>query len=165
MGQYTEYLAVLERETACCEALLAKSREKKEALIHNDVAAIEAITAVEADLIQSMSEAEQERLAQTRRIAEKLGRSPESLTISAMIELMDGPEEAELIRLRDALGGILEEQQRLNELNRSLIETQLSYIDYMINATTAPETLNNSYTASGSAPEPDERLKFIDHQI
>ncbi len=163
MGRFAQFIGILTREKECCEALLAQSHKKKEALVQNDVAAIEAITSVELDLIQSMTDVEQERLAQTRRIAENLGIA-EELTIHKMIELSDGAEAAQLKKLRDDLSSILEEQLRLNELNNSMIEAQLTYIDYMLNATT-PSTLTNSYTASGDSPESDSRMKFFDHQI
>ncbi len=165
MERFTQFIGVLKREKECCEALLAQSRKKKEALTQNDVAAIEASTAVELDLIQSLTDVEQERLAQTRRIAENLGCPADELTIQKMIELADEAEAAVLMQLWAEFGGILEEQLRLNELNNSMIESQLSYIDYMINVTTTPSTLTNSYTASGGAPIADSRLKFIDHQI
>ena len=164
MERFAQFIGILTREKGCCEALLEQSRKKKESLIKNDVAAIEAITPVELDLIQSMTDVEQERLAQTRRIAENLGIPAEELTIQKMIELSDEAEAARLTQLWVEFGGILEEQLRLNMLNNSMIEAQLNYIDYMFNVTTTPSTLTNSYTASGSAPV-DSRLKFIDHQI
>ena len=165
MERFAEFIGILTREKECCEALLAQSHKKKEALVQNDVAAIEASTAKELDLIQSMTDAEQERLAQTRRIAEDLGCGETELTIHKMIELSDEAGASRLKELRDDMGLILEEQLRLNELNFSMIAAQLNYIDFMINAATAPSTLTNSYTASGDAPESDSRLKFIDHQI
>ncbi len=164
MELFTGLIELLTREKECCEALLAQSRKKKEALVQNDVAMIETITAAELNLIQSMTDVEQERLAQTRRIAVELGIA-EELTIHKMIELSDEAGASRLKELRDDMGLILEEQLRLNELNFSMIAAQLNYIDFMINAATAPSTLTNSYTASGDAPESDSRLKFIDHQI
>ena len=164
MGRFAQFIGILTREKECCEALLAQSHKKKEALVQNDVAAIEASTAKELDLIQSMTDAEQERLAQTRRIAVELGIA-EELTIHKMIELSDEAGAQKLTELWAQFGGILKEQLRLNELNNSLIEAQLSYIDYMINVTSAPSTLTNSYTARGGAQESDSQQKFFDHQI
>ncbi len=165
MERFAEFIGILTREKECCEALLAQSHKKKEALVQNDVAAIEASTAKELDLIQSMTDAEQERLAQTRRIAEDLGCGETELTIHKMIELSDEAGAQKLTELWAQFGGILKEQLRLNELNNSLIEAQLSYIDYMINVTSAPSTLTNSYTARGGAQESDSQQKFFDHQI
>lgn len=166
MQRYSELLDTLSRQAQCAKALIVQAGKKKEALVLNDVAAVESITAAEENLVQLMTELEQERLAKTRRIADDIGFAGE-LTISEMIERAGGGETAKRLKeLGAALADALTELSRLNKLNNSLIETQLNYLGYIINATTTPSTLNNSYTASGSAPAEDmsSRLKFIDSQ-
>lgn len=162
---YVKLLEILGREKETYATILEQSTQKKEALVKNDVATLEKIVSVEQNLVRLVTDVEQERLAETRRIAADMGCPQEEMTIQYMIDHSEEPETSELIRLKKELGGILGEQMRLNDINTDLLQTQLNYISYMINVSTTPPTLSNVYTATGSEPESDSRLKLFDHQI
>jgi flagellar biosynthesis/type III secretory pathway chaperone len=133
-GMIDQLLSILNEQADRCTELLGLSKEKKDLIVSNDVKGIQKITDLENILISQNNKLEKKRAALVKDIAIVLERNESELTVSELIESMEGQEEQEALKeTADRIRGILAELSDINVLNASLIDNALDYIEYSMN--------------------------------
>jgi len=133
-GMVTQLLEMLDKQAQSFEELYGLSEEKRDAIVKNDIDALQKITNLENILITQNHRIEKKRLTLVKDIAGVLDKKDDNLTLAGLIEALEGQAEQEDLkavgrRIQAALGKLSE----ANALNESLIKNALEYIEYSVN--------------------------------
>lgn len=89
-----ELLSVMDGEKKNYDSILEMSDSKREAIINGDIDSLESITSREEDIADDLASLENRRRRILGDMAVVLGRDGEDITVSELIDLLDGqPEE------------------------------------------------------------------------
>lgn len=124
-----ELVAVLQEELAAVREILTVCYQEQECLKKDDIAGIEAATALKGDLAQRLAGLEQEREQIVR--AFPAGVERHSLT-STEIEPGAGNYDQQIASLCETLRLTVRELQEVNETNRFLARQSLAYVQKML---------------------------------
>ena len=161
-GLIDQLLETLNEQYQRYEELLGLSREKVEVIINNDVEELQKINYLENLVISQNQKLEKKREEITNDIATVLNQKVEDLTLTRLIELMEGQnEQPALILTRDRIRNILEELSEINNQNGQLIQNSLEYIEYSTNVMRSSVSQQPSYYSSTGEVYLDEP-GFID---
>lgn len=133
-GMISQLLEILNEQADRYEELQGLSLEKKDAVIANDIEALQKITYLENVLVSQHQKLEKKRLAVMKDIAIVLNKKEAELTLAVLIDAMQG--QAEHAALKEAgarIRRILHELADINAHNTSLIQNALEYTDYSLN--------------------------------
>ena len=89
---------VLEQENAWYEKLVSLSKDKKQAIIQADIAALEGITGQEQDISSELRNLDIRRDAVLKDMADVLGKSMEEMTVTKLIGYLDQQKEEQIGR-------------------------------------------------------------------
>lgn len=143
-----ELLQVLKDEEEGYCRLLAFADDKKDSIIHGDIATLESITADEQEVSDGLKVLENKRLRILRDMAVVLGHDGETVTVTRMAEMMESqPKERQaLLEARDRLTETASRMQSANEQNQVLLQQALEMVEYDLSLfksmKQAPETAN-----------------------
>ena len=127
-------IEIMNEQAQRYEELLGLSLEKKDTIIKNDVEALKKITNLEHLLMSQNNKLEKKRMTLVDDICEVLGKRGKDITLGELIELLDGKEEQVALKeVGDRIRQTLDKLREVNELNHTLIESALEYVDYSIN--------------------------------
>lgn len=150
----------LKRQALLYQELKDYAQRKQQALVKNDLQGIEAITVREEQLIMETSLLENERLLWAEKIAGRLGKAPEDITLSELAERFP-----ELTEVKVDLEEVLSNLQELNELNTQLLKQAIKVVDLSLSLMTS-QPQNNVYNRPGEKEsEQKNPLRFIDKSI
>ena len=137
--------------------LLELARNKRPAIMKNNSEELNGIVSRDYKLMSLLKGYEKRRICVISETAKILGVSDADVTISLLAEHIDPETAAKLIDLRDDLLKVAESLKTENALNKSLLETHLSYTDMMLDLFGGTEDpINNFYGANG---------KTSDHEV
>lgn len=145
---FSSLITVLSLQCDIYTKLYELSTDKRKALEKKDVTALDKIVKDEQPLMFMLTENERERKNLMSSFAEKLEKPADSITIQEIIDICPQPFLAALKRAQVELTNIVQEQVRINEVNRKLIESRLEYISFMLDTTR--EDITNAYNLTGS---------------
>jgi flagellar biosynthesis/type III secretory pathway chaperone len=135
---------VMKQQTERHNELYGLSLEEKDAIIANDIESLQKLVNLKNMVISQNSRLEKQRISLVNDIAEVTGNKKDDLSLSDVIDILkDQPAEQE--KLREAGNGLKESVEKLrevNELNKSLLESSIEFVEYSLNAlrsTLAPE--------------------------
>lgn len=126
-----ELTQLLEQELKILNELLVISDEKTNILVKNDVESLESIVPKEEELIKGVITLEKKRMG----LLDTWGMNMETPISDIINNIPDGKEE--LIFLRDKLSDIMNELQRKNDLNNSIMEENLDWLEFNLNLITS----------------------------
>ena len=130
----TEVLGILNEQAERYGELVGLSEEKREAIVSNDVDALQKINQLEGMLVNQCNRLEKKRLQLTLDVATVLNQRAETLTLTRLIDLMEGQEEQEaLIDVQYRIKNTMNELNELNHQNGLLIQNALEYIEFSTN--------------------------------
>lgn len=132
-GLVSEYIAQLEEMAGYYDELLDISLEKKEIVIRNELEALRSLTEKENQVIGRFGRAERKRSEILQDMALVMNRPVESLDLETLCELIQGPEQAELCKLRLRIREVTDKLRQANDRNKVLIQNSLDYIDFSVN--------------------------------
>ena len=133
-GMMDQLVEILTEQSERYEELLGLSLEKRDVIIVNDIENLQKINHLENLVISQNQKLEKKRLALVADMAIVLNQKEEDLTLSRIIELMEGKEEQEaLVTARDRIKSILDELKEVNHQNGQLVNNALEYIEYSTN--------------------------------
>lgn len=147
--------------------LLRLAEEKEPVLQANkDLEAIRRFTGQEERLMLRAARAERLRMEAVGGIAQELGVAPDSLTISVLAGHA-GPSNGEaLLKAAQALAEVIRRLQAQNEMNRQLLEMNMSFATFLLDSMAREESLSSMYAASGEeAKGPAESSRLLDSEI
>jgi len=161
-GLVDELTILLREQAEDFSDLAALASEKSEAVIKNDVEHLQKITNIENSLVGKNQKSERRRKELMKDVAAVLNTDADTLTISHLVELLDGkPGRDELAEVGANLRHSADELNRLNEQNRKLIENSLEYIDFSMNLMRSSQAPAVYYTHDGEEI-PVESSAFFD---
>jgi flagellar biosynthesis/type III secretory pathway chaperone len=117
------------------DQMIELSEKKKEAIVRNDMKALNQIVLKEAEFIKLNEALEQRRVSAVNRYWFSKGYGPKSdITLSEMIKMVVRIEDKMELqnaqaRLEQSIGTL----KQLNEINQQLLQESLSYLDYSLN--------------------------------
>jgi len=133
-GMMEQLVEILGEQTQRYEELLGLSLEKRDVIVKNDVESLQKLNHLENMVISQNQKLEKRRQELVADMAIVLNEKEDNLTISRMIELMEGKEEAHaLTEARDRIRSVIEELSEVNVQNGQLVQNALEYIEYTTN--------------------------------
>lgn len=133
-GMMDQLVEILSEQTERYEELLGLAQEKRDVIINNDVESLQKINHLENMVISQNQKLEKKRQALVADMALVLNQKEDDLTLTKLIELMEGKEEQPpLTKARDNIQAVLNELKEINTLNGELIQNALDYIEFSTN--------------------------------
>ena len=133
-GMMEQLVEILAEQTERYKELLGLSLEKRDVIIANDVDNLQKINHLENLIISQNQKLEKKRQSLVADMAIVLNEKEEDLTMTRMIELMEGKEEQQmLIDAREGIKVVLDELHEVNQQNGDLVQNALEYIEYSTN--------------------------------
>lgn len=139
---------VLEEENVQYEKLVTLSKEKKQAIIQADIAALEHITGQEQDVSSILRNLDNQRDAVLKDMADVLGKDFKEMTITKLIGYLDQQKEEQerLSKIRAKLLSTGNEMREWNTRNEALLKQALEMVEFDLtlfkSMRQAPETAN-----------------------
>lgn len=132
---------LLENLTELHRPLLELGEQKKQVIIDNDVERLNQIAAQENKWIKRILDLEKHREQATEAFLSKHGHPPvRNMTISELAKLVFNINEKQaLLAAQMKLMDIMAKLKSVNELNQSLIEQSLAFINYSLDLLMGPE--------------------------
>ncbi len=131
-------------------AILSIAEEKQAVLrAKDDHEALLRLAQQEEALVGKAREAEMRRTALVQRIADEAGLPPEGLDIRAIARRAPAPLNRTLMEKGEELLRILRDLQAQNDLNRHVLEINLSYAAFMLDVFSGENSPSSIYGASG----------------
>lgn len=155
-GLIDELMDTLDKQNDGYQELLVLAKQKTGIIVKGDIEALQKITEQEQLLVDKVAPLEKKRIEYTKDIANVINRPLETLTITRMMELMEGQPavKARLSELHDRLHDTVHELSRTNDLNQSLLKEALELVNFditLINSMKqAPLTANYDRSASST---------------
>lgn len=143
----------LEKQVAIYEQIHTLEREKKEALVQNNIREIEAITARQEKLILAANRLENERLLWIEHIARELGKTPEELTLAELAEHFPLLE-----KVRSDLERVVRQLQEIQGINAQLLQQAMRIVNYTLDLLTHQQS-NTYLPPDGKSNRPLEEGK------
>ena len=144
-GMLSDLIGILKEQTQRLEELKGLALEKRDIIVKNDIEELQKITNLESIVITQSNRLEKKRISITNDIALVLGKQGEELDLKTLEELLpDQPEKIELAEVGRRIRTVALELQEINELNNSLVQNALEFIEYSLNiirSTAEPELM------------------------
>lgn len=139
----------LAQEKEVYTQLLQLAKQKSEALIKNNLEAIETILEQENEFLKKLSALNVLQTGTLSKIAEKKGldHTPNLTEIIEMIDTSEGKQA--LITIQDEFQALIKELRTQNDQNQRLLETQLQYTNFCLGLLTQSEAVGDLYGSSG----------------
>ena len=133
-GMMDQLVEVLGEQTERYKELLGLALEKRDIIINNDIEALQQINHLENLVISQNQKLEKKRVSLVADMALVLNQKEDDLTLTKLIELMDGQaEQAALTEARDKIKEVIDELKENNTQNGLLIQNALEYIEFSTN--------------------------------
>lgn len=147
--------------------LLGLAREKQPVLQANkDIDALRSLTQREEALMAQAAKLERLRMEAVGAIAQELGISVAGVTISELAGHAGPKEEGRLLEAAGGLTKTLRELQTQNDMNRQLLEMNLSFAAFVLDGAAREESLGSAYGASGAPSESEQTtFRLLDSEI
>jgi flagellar biosynthesis/type III secretory pathway chaperone len=144
---------VLGKECEVYEDILELSKSKKDAIMNGKISDLEKILAIEQTLLVKAGRMRNQREALTEHLAEERGIDKQNVNISALLDVTNEQEAAELDSTRKKFLDVLSRLDDSNKLNSTLIEHSLEYINFSINLLNFAGVGSEGYGKSGRVKE------------
>ncbi len=130
-----DLIEVFEKQILLYDDLLAISNEKKHVIIKNDMETLTTMNTVENSIISKINRLEKQRLVIIKDICDVLSLNVNNFTLSELANSLNIEEDKQaVLEIRDKLNKIILELNTVNELNKTLIESSLEYINFSLNS-------------------------------
>ncbi len=137
---------------------------KRAAMVRMDVTELQRINTDMEAVAARWAELEGARRETLRALAGQLQRPPSHLGLPELIEMASEPRRSRLASLRARLKGLAVDVARSSEVNHSLVETSLAYVQDMIRLLTHWGESRTTYGRDGKPAEANsDRKSMIDH--
>lgn len=155
-------LNILEEEIELYKKILDVSKNKTTLLKENKVKELEATTKEEEILVADVIEKEKIRIQEVKNICRRYDKPEKSLKIEELCEFVDNSKE-ELLDAKKEIVNLLNELKEVNELNSTLINSSLEYINFAVNMLT--ETAPNTIYQPGGKQQNNTQRNLFDMKL
>lgn len=143
--------STLNEEEQIYKKLIPIEEEKTQIIIENNLQALSEVTKKEQEFIAMINQLENKREGIVKNIGIVLNRDLDSLTISAIIEMLEGQDEqVNLASVYDKLSNTLATMVSINNRNKILIEQSLEMIEFNMNFYQSIQNINNNNYDKGA---------------
>lgn len=143
--------SVLNEEDKIYKKLIPIEEEKTQIIIENNLQALSEVTKKEQEFIAMINQLEKKREEIVKNIGVVLNRDSSNLTISAIIEMLEGQDEqVNLASVYDKLSNTLTNMVSINNRNKILIEQSLDMIEFNMNFYQSVQNINNNNYDKGA---------------
>lgn len=125
----TDYL---DRLTETYQRILDLSKRKERCLVDSELTELDALVREEQQLVHQATQFEAKRFRLQAQLADDLGCAGSTLTVSRLLETVNGDDGRRLLQSQEQLAQVLKRVGEQNELNAALIEQSLAYTDFML---------------------------------
>ena len=133
-GMMDQLVEILTEQTERYEELLGLALEKRDVIIANDIENLQKINEIENMVVSQNQKLEKKRLSLISDMAIALNQKEADLTLTLIIELMEGKEEQQpLIDAQEKIKSVLYELREVNDQNGELVKNALEYIEFSTN--------------------------------
>lgn len=133
-GLINNLIKNVQNQTEIYSQLIKTGLNKKEAIVNNDIEKVQQLTDDESLLVGKCNKYNKERIELFKDIAFVLNKNPDELTLSRILVLIEGQEEAPILaKLRDETEALLEELKRVNDMNKTLVDFSLEHLEFSMN--------------------------------
>ena len=133
MDTLNKLLEILDNQAKIYHDLLDISKNKTDIIVEGKVQGLEKLTKVEQTLILKMSDLENQLEKNVKPLVEELEIKEENVTISILLNYLQGENKKRLEELRENIFSVINEFEHVNKLNSKLIQNSLEYINFSIN--------------------------------
>ncbi len=144
---------VMQQELAAYKDILNKARQKKDALLSNDVGMLDRIVAHEWVVVKTVRQLETEREQIIRRVSLEHGLNFKTTTLDDIAALHQGEASKSLLALKEELKQVISEINAVGRVNKELVDTHLQYSAFCVNLLTGHTTTIGTYSYSGRMSE------------
>ncbi len=143
-------IEIFTEEKEILSSLLSISEEKKGFIIGGDVIKLDSLLERETELSGQLSALEEDRMALTNGLAQKLEYRDKSLTLEKIAELTKDPVvKSKLLKIRSEFSQMLKKQKKYNRTNQELLLRKKNYINVMLGALLQEQPLDATYDTAG----------------
>jgi flagellar biosynthesis/type III secretory pathway chaperone len=135
-GMIDQLASVMKEQTERHTELYGLSLEEKDAIIANDIDTLQNLVNLKNMVISQSNRLEKQRVSLVEDIAEVMGHKSKDISLADVIEIMkEQPQDQEKLReAGKALREAVDKLQEANEINKSLLETSMEFVEYSLNA-------------------------------
>ncbi len=161
-----ELIKVLEETTGCYKDLKVVANNKKDVIIKGDVPSLQTLTDKEQGVAGRLLRLEKKRQELIEDVCLVTNKDPKTMTISALIEMLSGQdkEQSKLEEVSTKMLEVIEDVKRVNDINKSLINESLEYVNFTMNAIQSANTMpqGNAYQSKGNIYDNGTGNNFFD---
>ncbi|MCL1995496.1 MAG: flagellar protein FlgN [Defluviitaleaceae bacterium] len=129
-----ELITTLQKQQVHFNEMLILSEEKANVIAKNNIETLQQITAAETAIIGKNQRLDQKREEIVKNIGIVLNEDHTKLTITKISQIIKiDAESKQLIEIRDKLKETLDALKQQNDINATLIQGSLDYIDFSVN--------------------------------
>lgn len=150
-----ELIDTLNAEEALYGQLIPVEEEKTQAIIKNDLDALQDIAVREHELVDRTSALESKREQVASDIATVLGKDPKTITLEQIIEVLKNqPEDQKKLQnVHDRLRKTISQLQHVNNQNKELLKEAMDMVEYNMNVIRSTRMSSGSSNYSSNASE------------
>lgn len=164
-GQAEKIIEILKKENAYYRDLLALSTKKRGIVIEGKVNELDKIVRFEQNMIFDLGQLEKTREQELQKLCMML-RLDGKATITELIKHLPQVQSEELQALQAEMSNTITELQNVNEVNGTLIQQSLEYIEYSVNMITSTGTANSLYDdIKGTNKDLNDKKRLFDTKV
>ncbi|MFT5087310.1 MAG: flagellar biosynthesis/type III secretory pathway chaperone [Candidatus Latescibacterota bacterium] len=129
--------ALINDEIRAFHRLLAALQEEQRAIVEDDIEVIEQCVAVQQEVAVVAHHLEAKRVRIVGQLAEHLDMEPQNVSLSRLVEALEGPRAEELAQMREKLLELNGKIRSVSENNAFLIRQSLRYTERCLDILTA----------------------------
>lgn len=142
-------IKILGYECKAYAKILTVAEKKTDCLVKNDMEALSSVTEEEKKAAEKTGELSYAREQILSGICRALGEDEKTMTLEKLREHIDEPYKTELQKTGAKLSQIVKKLQKINEINRRLIENAVNYIDFNLQLLSSPGPEASIYSRNG----------------
>jgi|TARA_B110000196_G_scaffold303175_1_gene298804 flagellar biosynthesis/type III secretory pathway chaperone len=146
-----ELIAVINEEVRTFHRLLTSLQEEQRVIIEDDLEGIEEIVAEQRQLAVYAHQIEARRIQLVNELALCLDLQPDNVSLSRLVEVLEGPHSEELANMRGQLLELNSQIRATSENNAFLIRQSLRYTDRCLDILTGQQVERRVYGQFGKA--------------
>ncbi|MCL2048313.1 MAG: flagellar protein FlgN [Defluviitaleaceae bacterium] len=142
-GMLDQLVDVMKEQTERHNELHGLSLEEKDAIIKNDIDALQNLVSLKNMVIAQNNRLEKQRISLVKDIADVMAHKSNDISLADLIAIITNAADQE--KLREAGAGLraaVERLKEINDINKSLLESSIEFVEYSLNAlrsTISPE--------------------------
>lgn len=160
-----QLIKLIGEEVHIFETFLEHLNRQQDALVANDITALEAVTRDQEELGLRTQQLEQERRALVTAICGELKRGDSDITLSELRKLVSEPESMQIHAMQSTLLSLHDQIAKIKQRNDFLIRKSMEYITDTINHLGLAETpAKASYTVESVRTTPFVKTSLVDRR-